>query len=359
MSVNARRELADRIRQRERVWYDGAYVKYTQTTIGLLNAILERIDRQTGKAEIAYSVLHEVTGIVSRQTLARHVYLLEKAGCIAVTRGVKVARDRNATNCYRLVGDTALAFLGAGWSPKGILSAKNRTDNNQYDSRTDIKQNSDDDGCKDNPILEKVAEKLKTILDADVAERVASQHDGAYLMRLAEWVEAQRWVNNKGGIFMVKLRAKFVPPEGLAVADEPKPIVEYRKPEPMVIDEPDSIEPMVRLRSGFDTPPPQPKARLVNVWDSADTPEKQTALHLANDFYTWACLKGSPYDYVQCEIDGKVVIVRYDWRLIFTSKLNGVNLSPALVEHFMRRKARYYGYENVRFINLSEEKAVA
>lgn len=345
MSVNARRALAERIRQRERVWYEGSYVKYTQTTIGLLNAILERINRETGTAEIAYSVLHEATGISSRQTLARHVYLLEKAGCIAVTRGVKVARDRNATNVYRLVGDTALAFLGAGWSPKVKNQAKNRTDN-VCDGRTDNnKKHNDDDGCKDNPLLKKVVEKLKTILDADVAERVANEHDGAYLMRLAEWVEAQRWVNSKGGIFMVKLRAKFVPPE-VSVADEPKPTIEYRKPEPKV-----------KLRAEFDTSPPEPKVERGNIWD-ADTVEKRTALFLVHDYHMWLAdnKRKDDYNCLDCQIDDKTVIVSYDLKKLRNC---GAVSNPHVLEHFMRRKARKYGYEDVRFINLSEEKAVA
>lgn len=318
MSVNARRALAERIRQRERVWYEGSYVKYTQTTVGLLNAILERINRETGKAEIAYSVLHEVTGIVSRQTLARHVYLLEKAGCIAVTRGVKVARDRNATNVYRLVGDTALAFLGAGWSPKVKNRIKNRTDN-VYDGRTDNnKKHNDDDGCKDNPLLEKVVEKLKTILDADVAERVAGQHDGAYLIRLAEWVEAQRWVNNKGGIFMVKLRAKFVPPEGSAVVvDEPKPMVEYQRQSLRVVEH---REPVI---GEWDNP----------KWALLDT-----------EFRTWANLPIRRDEAsLQFEnVDGRVII-RYDIMAIRRNVRGVPRINGRLVENYVSRIARREG----------------
>jgi len=210
MSVVARRKLAEAIRQKIRVLYNGVMVRYTSTTVNLLNAILEHADRQTARARLSFRVLMDITGISSRETIARHVFLLESAGCVRVKRA-KVARDLNATNWFELINETASAFLGTRWTPSGI---KNRTDIYEYDNRTDNNKNMMDD-TDITPLSDGLADKVKTILDEHMTQKVIKQYgadvvDGWYKWVMAE--VAKGWVSNPGGLLVAKLRTGKNPP---------------------------------------------------------------------------------------------------------------------------------------------------
>jgi len=207
MSVIARRKLAEAIRQKIRVLYNGVMVRYTSTTVNLLNAILEHADRVTARARLSFRVLMDITGISSRETIARHVFLLESAGCVRVKRA-KVARDLNATNWFELINETASAFLGTRWTPLGI---KNRTDIYEYDNRTDNNKNMMDDTDIDTP-SDALVDKVKTILDEGMVNRVIKQYGEELVNGWYEWVIKQSWANNPGGLLINKLRTGKNPP---------------------------------------------------------------------------------------------------------------------------------------------------
>lgn len=207
MSVSASNRLADAINHKRRECYKGKMIRYTQTTVGLLNAILKRINRATGSARISFSILHQTSGIKSPETIERHIFLLETAGCVKVNRG-KAGWNRNAINEFVLIGEVARSFLGENWTPK---RTKNRSDIPTI-IVGNLTKNNDDDGIQIDTTPDELLDNLKTILDGDVAERVVKQHDRDYLERLYNWVIAQDWANSKGGLFMTKLRAKWNPP---------------------------------------------------------------------------------------------------------------------------------------------------
>lgn len=207
MSVSASNRLADAINHKRRECYKGKMIRYTQTTVGLLNAILKRINRATGSARISFSILHQTSGIKSPETIERHIFLLETAGCVKVNRG-KAGWNRNAINEFVLIGEVARSFLGENWTPK---RTKNRSDIPTI-IVGNLTKNNDDDGIQIDTTPDELLDNLKTILDGDVAERVVKQHDRDYLERLYNWVIAQDWANSKGGLFVTKLRAKWNPP---------------------------------------------------------------------------------------------------------------------------------------------------
>jgi len=212
MSLTARQQLARAMNDKKRELYNGVMVAYTSSTINLLTAILERIDKKTGEARIAFSVLMEITGIKSRETIARHVFLLEKAGCVAVRR-MRVAHDRMAINVFRLLGDVAVAFLGEKWLPKSGVAKIHRTDIYRYDHRTDINKNNDDDPNID-PSIKDLLLKIETILDVGIGEKMIARHGVARVEAWYGWVtdDARRWAKNPGGLLVSKLATGQMPP---------------------------------------------------------------------------------------------------------------------------------------------------
>lgn len=215
MSVSARKKLADAIGSKRREPYKGAMVRYTSATINLLNAILAHVDRQTGKARLAFSVLMELTGLKSRQTVARHIFLLETAGCVVVKRA-RLGRDMNAINVFTLVNETASAFFGTRWTPSVV---KNRTDIYGYDNRTDKTKNMMDDNDTLYPSTE-LEDKVKSILDEHVANKVIAQYGADAVGAWYAWVmkqSEQGWVTNPGGLLVAKLRTGKNPPKEGAI----------------------------------------------------------------------------------------------------------------------------------------------
>jgi len=213
MSLTARQHLARAMNDKKRELYNGVMVAYTSSTINLLTGILERIDKKTGEARIAFSVLMEITGIKSRETIARHVFLLEKAGCVAVRR-MRVAHDRMAINVFRLLGDVAVAFLGEKWLPKSGVAKIHRTDIYRYDHRTDINKNNDDDDPNIDPSIKDLLLKIETILDVGIGEKMIARHGVASVEAWYVWVTAdeRRWSKNPGGLLVSKLATGQMPP---------------------------------------------------------------------------------------------------------------------------------------------------
>lgn len=104
----------------------------TPATAWLLTRIISRLDRRANRARLSYTQLMELTGIRSRETLARHIRILEEAGILQVRRRRSDA-PKNEKNEYALLG---VAASVACWNGPTVEQASTISERRQSASRT-------------------------------------------------------------------------------------------------------------------------------------------------------------------------------------------------------------------------------
>lgn len=193
LPVAAAEWITGRIADGVRVPRGSRTIRYTQTTINVLRAIIQRMDRTRNVAQISYAELMALTGIKSRSTLSDHLFLLEShAGFIAIDRQ-RAGKTRNKINVFRLIGAVADCVLDS-------LSPKKRQKSDTHSPMIGLE--SDMDGWMEilSPILSTCG------IEKPVLKRLIQEHGERRVADCVTWAQGQTWAHNPAALAVTKIR---------------------------------------------------------------------------------------------------------------------------------------------------------
>ena len=223
----ARDILNTKIREKARV----GKVAYTSSTLAVLAGLAALVDRRVNRASVSVAAIAEAAG-VSRNTVMRHVPLLEAAGLVACVR-TRSSVKRNTVNVYRLAG-AALGVVQVSSPTKGVSSPsvglgavsgwdrESDTRETKQDADAVVRETAQDVGTEaardgadsgtDGGVEIPAAVLALGVDDAVARSLMRGGASAEYLERLAEWCGSQRWAKHPAGLLVGRARRGWMPP---------------------------------------------------------------------------------------------------------------------------------------------------
>jgi uncharacterized membrane protein len=208
-------EIVQRINQGVKVLRGKRFIRYTNTTLTVLQAIIKRIDRKHNQARISFNELLQMTGIVSRSTLADHLYILESdAQYVRIIRE-RAGATRNRVNVFKLIGKVADCVLNIRRSK----TAQNASKTAEEGTMNGLE--SESNGMDD---VINIPTSIKDFgIDLPMLQKLIQEHGLTRVEDCINWTKEQTWAKNPPALAVAKIRdASFNPAEHIKPASTQK-----------------------------------------------------------------------------------------------------------------------------------------